>query len=341
MRLALAHVLALVLFFTVSSPSWASGQPEPFLWTTDLVSAEGVTPVDHPIWAGNKAWDDREAVAQEIEARLEAGGVPYIYFYQWGHDLWSWSTVSATRLQDWEDWALHLANAIGSDLAYVVVEPEWDIDPSSGISPSFKAALERVLDVFRARAPGAVLVNGPGFWQDDAYYEAFADVAALFDVQGFLHHVISEDADCTWRVGGPSWVEAMSYEEALDIVAAVRAKAQRASRLFESDRVMLTDLGVTRCGWGAEGQREIVARLVDGLPELYQDLGLRGVTLRYDAPAPEGRDMGHNNEGMFSYEGQPAEAEVARGIEVLERVLSSTEALPTTAARRSQVAPRR
>jgi hypothetical protein len=97
---------------------------------------------------------------------------------------------------------------------------------------------------------------------------------------------------------------------------------------------------VTRCGFGDSGQKQILERLVNALPALYSQVGLRGVSLRNGGPAPEYRYMGHNNEGMFNYTGKPGEAEVQRALGVVAAHLESLGApAPTTTSTSATWAP--
>ena len=261
--------------------------------------------------------------------RVGEGEAPYIFFYHWGdgpgRPMSDVQNATAQEIAQWEAFAEAIAEGIGSGYAHVVLEPEWDANPTGANSATFKEPLERIIATFRQNAPNAVLVNGPGLWKSDSVYTEFADVAANMDVQGFLLHIVSNDGDCTWRDDGSSYNGGMDLAEALTIVDKIETRADRVKRLFDADRVMLTDLGITRCSWGDSGQKQIFEKLVDALSSLYDDAGLRAVALRNGGPAPEERYLGHNNEGMFDWSGHPAQTEVDRAVSVLQSHLSLLE----------------
>lgn len=299
-------------------------QASPFMWSDVLVDGNTEQDVESN-WVGKAAWSDRVDVRNTIADQVENGVVPYLFFFHWGDGpgttMGEFQNATDAEIDDWIDFAEHIADGIGDGRAYVVLEPEWDANPDGANSSKFKDPLGEIIDYFRAEAPNALLINGPGMWQSDSVYQDFADIASDMDLQGFLHHVVSDDPDCTLREAGAyegtHYEGGASFDHHVQIVDNVEDQAQRVQDLFNADEVILTDLAVTRCDWGDDGQEEILENLVNALPDLYDHSLLRGVALRDGGPAPEYRYMGHENEGQFNYSGHPAEAQVNQAPDII------------------------
>ena len=306
------------------------GDATPFMWSDVVVDGEGEESVATN-WVGKAAWSDRTDVRDTVASQIADGVIPYLFFFHWGDGpgttMGQFPNASQDEIDDWIDFAEHIADGIGDGQAYVVLEPEWDSNPEGANSSKFKAPLMEIIDYFRQEAPNAVLVNGPGLWKEDSVYEDFADAASQMDLQGFLHHVVSDDPFCTYReagaYAGTHYEGGAPFSHHVQIADNVETQAERIQNLFDADEVILTDMAVTRCDWGADGQEEILENLVDALPDLYDTHGLRGVAIRDGGPAPEFRYMGHENEGQFGYSGHPAESHVNQAPQTMNDHLSA------------------
>lgn len=309
---------------------------EPFQWEKSIVRGNGVyTNVGGQIWAGGAAGDTKESAAKKIRDRIASGATPYVKFYHWGDSgspkMSGVQNATDSQLQTWRDFASSMGTAIGGNEAYVIIEPEWDSNPTGACTDRYIRTLKDVIGIFRTKAPNAVLINSVGLWKSDSEYRCFKDkgAAALFDSHGFLQHLVSNSGDCPNRhPDHPDYPEPFgggtSLETAKQKVRDMGTrKIDRLKTLFGGDTVMLTDMAVTRCGWGDEGQRQIFATLVDLLTKFYAEHGLRGVAFRSGAPAPHERYLGDKNEGMFDYGTRPAYNEITRGKTVMNDYLTS------------------
>jgi hypothetical protein len=236
----ICSILFLALFFA------GCGLQE--LWVDEGEDALDVdeAEVGAPIWAGKAAWSDAAAVKAELQKRVAQGEVPYVFFYFWGdgpgRKMSDFQNATSGEIAQWEAFAKAIAEGIGKGRAYVVLEPEWDVNPAAASSPKFKQPLFRIIGRFRAVGPNALLVNGPGLWKPDSAYAGFNDAPQKMDLQGFLLHVTSNHGDCTWRSDGSRFSGGTTLTEALKIEQHVRERIQRVKTLFAGGRVILTDL---------------------------------------------------------------------------------------------------
>jgi hypothetical protein len=317
------------------SPPPPSAPVDPFLWSKRLVKPTTTSTVGGAYWVGAAVSGGKETVKTNLATRVANGETPYVYFYQFGDNgnppMSDVHNANASQFAEWELFGQRIAEGIGTGTAYVVIEPEWDANITGACKPAYLTSLTRIINKFKTIAPNARLINGPGLWnQNDAAFSCFASVAALFHYQGFLEHVVSSNPACIQRTNGTTYDSGATLTEALKIVGRIRAKAARVKKLFGGGNVFLTDLAVTRCGWGDDGQKQIFKALVDALPALYNDIGLRGVPIRDGGPAPAERYLGVENEGQFNFAGKSGETEVNRGTTVIQAHLQSISSAPAT-----------
>lgn len=309
---------------------------DPFVWASELIRPNAASRPVEKFWVGGAAYADKEGVKKNLASAVTAGKTPYVFFYHFGDNgsptMGNVQNATTSQMEEWKLFATRIAEGIGaSSEAYVVVEPEWDTNISGACTSKYTTALRSVIDIFERIAPKARLINGPGLWNpNDSAFSCFKTAASWFDLQGFLHHVVSNHSDCTWRSNREAFTGGTSLSTALGIVDRVRSKADRVKRLFGGGNVILTDLGVTRCGWGDSGQAQIFAKLVDALPSLYNEIGLRGTMIRTGGPGNlDERYLGVNNEGMFDYDNKPGEVEVDRGKTVIQNHLNAISTTTT------------
>lgn len=294
-----------------------------FVWGDHIVTANSVISTtgtdDSHLWVGGAAWTDASAVKSEIQRRVTAGKIPYVFFYHWGDSgspgMENFHEADDTDLEGWETFATKIAEGIGrGNPAYVVIEPEWDLNLKQACTSKYKDALREVVRIFRDKADEAILVNGMGFWSMSAdwgvntSYNCFDEPAGWFDLHGFTTHIVSEASYCRARTsnyGGP-YDGGKSEAEARDMLRHVRAKAGHLRTLFQVNEVILYDVGITRCGWGSSVQNDLFDMLGDALPALYDEIGLRGAYIRNGGPDKNERALGIENEGQFEYKSQPA-----------------------------------
>ena len=309
---------------------WLTGAPPP---NDDLAhSAE--------IWVGGGTNNTPTSSAGKVTTEINAGRIPYVKFYQWGDSgdpamdgVTSMSSTD-TRWNSWKEQAVAIANAIGNDReATIVIEPEWDRNAEAPCMARYRTELQNVINTFRTLARKAKLINGVGFWDDGSaklpdgrskyhcFQEGTPQLRSLFDGHGFISHLMSngtapDGQACTLR-HSKSW--AYSHEGHYYTGNAARSKADsiaymnsmgtritKLKSLFNANRAYITDLFVTRCGWGDQGQADIVgaltAQLQNNASNLYATHGLRGVAFRHGGPGDGEAYLGMRNEGMSCFE---------------------------------------
>lgn len=330
---------------------------EPFLWERNLVRPSSFTTVSGQKWVGGASGDDQPyKSANKVTEAYQTSDLAYIKFYHWGDDGKPTmgeinSSTSMEALASWPKYATAISNAIGKTReAWVTIEPEWDSNPRALCNTNYRRTLKEVIGIFRTNSPNAKLLNGIGLWKSDSDYDCFrststttypdtANLPKLFDHHGFPLHIVSSQSSCTLRdpqherysfepnfTGGYSSVDAAKAA----IQKLGSGKVSRIKRLFSVDTVFITDLAVTRCGFGDTGQAQIFQELIDhitdtstvGDTKLYANYGLRGVTIRSGAPEPKERYLGNNNEGMFDYAGKPGGTTIANGKTAIQSYLA-------------------
>lgn len=310
-----------------------------FVWGDDVLTGTTRTETtnaagDH-LWVGGTAWNDQYAVRSEIQKRVADGKIPYIFFYQWGDNanpgIKDFNRVGDEAIRYWKSFATRIAEGIGDGHpAYVVVEPEWDLDVTEACSTKYQTHLKEVVNILRG-ADKVILVNGMGFWSMSAdwkmntAYNCFDTAASWFDLHGFTTHVVSNSSSCTARTsnyGGP-YTSGVSLTEARRVVEHVKAKAGYLRSLFTVDQFILYDTAITRCGWGSAGQNELYDLLADALPSLYDELGLRGAYIRNGGPSDGERALGIGNEGGFEYKTQTANTRIEAAMTEMQNHLKT------------------
>ena len=335
------------------TPPPATGSADPFIYNTELLrSNQPSLPIGDTIWAGHASWDSKTGVAGEIRKQICAGITPYILFYHWGDgneepdegEVWrrKMSNVehaSQGEVDDWVGFATAIAQAIDNaardcekpENAYIAIEHEWDVDVvGAACSWQFETGLQRVVDEFNKYVPDTTLVNSPGLYKPDSDYNCF-DKEHLYDQHGFGLFEVNATQDCTRKYDG-TYYKASKYTLAdVDIVKDVQNNADKLNRLFGAQEVLLTDLAVTSCGWGASGQASIFQDLSDALAMLYDTKGLRGVVMRDGGPGDhKERATGVNNEGGFFWTSPSATADaIASGRSQIQAHLNSIGSQPT------------
>lgn len=310
-----------------------------FVWGDDVLTATTRTETtnaagDH-LWVGGTAWNDPYAVRTEIQNRVKSGKIPYVFFYQWGDNanpgIKDFNRVGDDAIRKWKDFATRIAEGIGDgNPAYVVVEPEWDLDITEACSTKYQTHLKEVVNILRG-ADKVILVNGMGFWSMNAdwkmntAYNCFDTAASWFDLHGFTTHVVSSSSSCTARTSnyGGSYTGGTDLDGARRIVDHVRAKAGYLRTLFTVNEFILYDTAITRCGWGSSGQNELYDLLADALPSLYDELGLRGAYIRNGGPSENERALGIGNEGGFEYKTQPANTRIESAMTEMQNHLKT------------------
>jgi hypothetical protein len=297
----------------------------PFVWELDVLNAnqQPKSTGSPTIWAGVSGWNNPEGVKTEIETRIQAGKVPYVMFYNWGDNanpgIKHFDQVGQKAIDDWKTFAKRIAAGIGTSKAYVVIEPEWDINRSlttGACSPKYMNALSDVITIFKTQAPNAVTVNATALWRESygPEYECFRPAAGQFHMQGFMLHVVSNAGTCQDRTSnyGSPYPDGRPLSSAQDIVNRVAKKAQAIKDLYGGNEVLLYDLAVTSCWGGPDSvnkanQADIFDRLGDALPALYGSIGLRGALMRDGPPSWECGEcaMGIGNERGFKHTDNP------------------------------------
>ena len=298
----------------------ATATPDPFLWYDSEVRAEKTTPtpIGDVIWAGYASYWDKTGVVNAIKSQIGAGNidggtgkVPYIMFYHWGDgndpdeegpDVPTMSQAqngTTAQYDAWVDFADAIARAIGPNRAYVVLESEWDVNgATSACSTKFLAGMHRVIDKFELLSKKATLINSPGLWKSKSDYTCFTP-ASRYDVHGFPLHIVSNTTHCATQGDGGKF-GGLTLAEARDLVNRTRAKAALSKEYFGQGNTIITDLAITSCEWGQTEQAALFQRLVDAIPTLYGEIGLRGVgEIRTGAPQMQDREMGNYNEQGF------------------------------------------
>lgn len=337
---------------------------EPFLWERNLVRPSGFTSVSGQVWVGGASGDLQPSdSAAKVTAAYGSSALPYIKFYHWGDDGHPKmsdinSNTTMTDLSSWPKYATAISNAIGKTReAWVTIEPEWDSNPGALCNTAYRKTLKDVIGIFRLNSPKATLLNGIGLWKRDSDYDCFrssntttypdtANLPKLFDIHGFPLHIVSSDPYCTLRdpsherysfepyfTGGYATVE-----QAKDVIRKLGSgKISRIKSLFSVDTVFITDLAVTRCGWGDSGQAQIFQELIDhitdastvGDTKLYANYGLRGVTIRSGGPSKNQRYLGVENEGQFDYANKPGGTTISNGKDTIRTYLTSISGTQT------------
>jgi hypothetical protein len=322
-----------------ADPPPSQPSSERFLWEKHWLTGTADLPQSGEIWAGGAAGDTPDTAAKKITNQISAtpSRIPYVKFYQWGDSgnptmsgVTSMSSTD-TRWDSWNKYAVAMANAIGDHAATVVIEPEWDSNPEAPCMSRYRTELQKVITTFTTLAPYAKLINGVGFWDDGkgkipdgrskyhCFQEGTPQLRTLFDGHGFLSHMMSngtapDGTACTLR-SSSSWAynhEGHNYgggrtlSSALAYMNGMGTRIDTLKGLFATNAAYLTDLYVTRCGWGDTGQAQIVGALASQLQNnasnLYATHGLRGVAFRNGGPGDAEAYMGMRNEGMSCYE---------------------------------------
>ena len=163
-----------------------------------------------------------------------------------------------------------IASAIGNSFAIVNLEPEWDVDVVLNLfksSQGTQSLLNRI-QTFKSLAPNSVVVSTPGLWKSAQDYSFFSSVDSKLNARAMLMHVVnSGDASCAKKQDGSLWPYGVkSLSEGISMVKSKidenlnkMTQAWGGSLPFEW---ILSDVGVTSCGWGADGQAAIVNELI-------------------------------------------------------------------------------
>ena len=312
---------------------WLTGSPAP---NDDLAHSK-------EIWVGGGTNNTPTSSAGKVTTEINANPsrIPYVKFYQWGDDgdpaMDDVTSMSSTdsRWNTWKEQAVAIANAIGNDReATVVIEPEWDRNREAPCMARYRTELQNVVNTFHTLAHKAKLVNGVGFWDDGnatvtingvskskyhCFQEGTPQLRSLFDGHGFISHMMSngtgpDGAACTLRHPnswaytheGPNYGGARNETSAIAYMNSMGTRITKLKSLFDTSRAYITDLFITRCGWGDDGQRDILgaltAQLQNNASNLYATHGLRGVAFRNGGPGDGAAYMGMRNEGMSCYE---------------------------------------
>lgn len=304
-----------------SASSAASvGNNNYMLWNNEkgspvVVFPSGETKVIETIWACYAAWNDAPAVAREIRSMISRGIVPYVQSYCFGDNGLRGEFHKAVAFDK------SIAGAIGSSLAFVNLDTEWDDDAVLNLmkSPAGIDSFKQRIATYRQLAPNAKLLSSPGGWKPDDQYPWFAQVDALLDLRSNIFHAANNERQCLLKPDGQSiGVAGKSLNEALAMGEKLNADRMRMNRLWgATGKLFVTgDAAVTSCGWGEAGQAAIINKLVDRMDCLYQD-GWRGANFRNKGPDNLWeRAMGVKNEGQFTYSNGPnARAAMKRGLE--------------------------
>lgn len=312
-------------------PSPSQPSAERFLWERHWLTGSADRAMSGEIWAGGGAGDTADSAATKIRNAINAGQIPYVKFYHWGDSgnptMSGVTSMSSTdsRWDSWNRYAVAMANAIGDHDATVVIEPEWDSNPKAPCMSRYRTELQKVISTFKSLAGNAKLINGVGFWDNGTgtikdgtvtkskYYcfqEGTPQLRTLFDGHGFIAHVMSNGNDpdgvpCGRRNDGSLYTDTKTLSQALSFMNGMGARLDTLKKLFATSTGYITDLFVTRCGWGDQGQADIVGALASQLQNntsnLYATHGLRGVAFRNGGPGAAEAFMGVGNEMRSCY----------------------------------------
>ena len=337
------------------APSQSTPTAEPFIWEKKTVTGSG-SPIatGGQVWLGGGTNDTVESAATKVRNAMAQSSTaePYFKFYQWGDSgspkMGGVDEASIETLRVWKTYASRMAQEIGKERkATIVIEPEWDTNMAASCDNEYRQVLREVIGIFKTQSPKVRLMNGIGMWTgNDADYDCFRstdparfpdgpNLHKLFDDHGFLLHVVNSQEWCRKRTdgnsNGPYYIGGTDEAGAIAKVDSIDDKAERIKRLFGDSTAYVSDMAVTRCGWGDDGQARIIARLVDQLTTLYSKNGLRGVSFRSNGPPSKAeRYLGVENEGQFNYAGFPGGVEIDRGTTVMQNYLASIAGAPST-----------
>jgi len=255
-------------------------------------------------------------VAAVIRAMIQRGVVPYVQSYCFGDNGLRGNFEKAVQFDT------AIAQAIGSSIAFVNIDTEWDDGAVLDIlsSPAGIQSFKNRIQVYRQFAPMTKLLSSPGLWKTDAQYAWFAQIDALLDMRSNIFFATSNERSCLLKPDGVSiGVTGKSLNEALAMGDKINADRLRFNRLWGSSAtkyIITGDAAVTSCGWGETNQAAIINKLVDRMDCLYSD-GWRGANIRNAGPDNLWeRAMGVQNEGQFVYSnGVNARNAMKRGLD--------------------------
>ena len=150
------------------------------------------------------------------------------------------------------------------------MESEWDVDVVLNLfktSEGSQSLLNRIA-AFRSLSPNAAVVSSPGLWKSALDYSFFSPIDQKLNSRAMLMHVVnSGDASCAKKQDGSLWPYGVkSLSEGISLVKSKidenLSKMTSAWGGFLPFEWILSDVGVTTCGWGNDGQAQIVNELI-------------------------------------------------------------------------------
>jgi len=283
-----------------------------FLWSDEngqswvFFSGGTSKPVDL-YWVCYAAEDNIERVVQWITNSTAHNRVPYIHSYCFGDNGLRAPTATSNSYALAVQFDESIAKAIGNNSdAFVNLDTEWDVDEVLGLMSSadgiqcFKDRIQR----YRTYARRTRVLSSPGLWKTDSQYTFFSQIDQLLDLRANLYHAVSNNDTCTLRtVDNTNWPNAYSLSQVLSLCQTIVGDRQRMNYLWnDSNKHFITgDMALTKCGWGAQYQAQMMNLLIDNMHCLYHNKW-RGAMFRNSAPPnPDERATGNWNELGFVY----------------------------------------
>jgi hypothetical protein len=328
---------------------------DPFIYTSgahnnELLTGNEATTghVTDPMWIGHGAGQKDPTTAKtQVASAVANGKTPYVFFYYWGdgndpndphgdpnlpywHKMGQVENARQDEIDDWYRFATNIGQGLGDSKGYVVVENEWDVTPISthACSANFLGNLPKIIQEIRRWAKNVTIVNSPGLYDgNNNDYNCFT-AGSSFDLHGFSLMEVNGTTYCATKANGQVYSSKKMVVGDVHIVADVTNMAARMKTLFGANEVLLSDLAVTSCGWGASGQASIFQNLSDNLDDLYDSVGLRGVVIRTAGPSAADSYTGVQNEAGFAW-GTGTSTAIASGRTTIQAKLASISINPT------------
>ena len=164
---------------------------------------------------------------------------------------------------------LEVAKAIGNNMAFINLETEWDDGAVLNIfktAEGSKCLTDRIQN-FKTYSPNAVIVSSPGLWKPNSDYPFFKPIDGVLNARAMLLHTVnSADGSCAARTDGSWWPNGVKSlaEGVSSIMDKINGNLEKMNSAWGSTgkEWMISDMAVTSCGWGSEGQSQILNALV-------------------------------------------------------------------------------
>ncbi|EFC49231.1 predicted protein [Naegleria gruberi] len=269
------------------------------LWENGTVVTRTLSLYD----VGKSAWNDVNAVTSSIRDTIASGQVVFVDSYHFGDTGWRNLSECPTVIA----FDQQVAKAIGSNFAIINIESEWDVGVVLSLfqtNEGIQCFQNRILQ-YNTYAPNALITSAPGLWNSYSTYNFFQPVEKMLNLRSLnINAVNSGNTTCSRVYDGSYWTSGqMNLNEAKqyidDKIVGDLTKMNNAWGQSQNNQ-FLAFSAVTSCGWGFDGQAEILSTLINNLDCLYEN-GFRGFNLRNSGPAAEYCATGINNEQMYTY----------------------------------------